>query len=444
MINTEILRMFQNLHGNELKKFILLALTFLFLIGVYWLLRSVKDGILAGTVGIKYQPIAKIVSLFFLIPLILTYSKCVDIFKKHHLFYFIGGFYAVLFLISGYVLGRPDVGLLNTATSPYRMIGWVCYLGIESFGSLMVALFWSFVASSTLPESAKNGYPLIISGAQIGSVSGPYLAMNAKVFGVDGLMYISFVWILIILLLIKIYIEVLPAELTGLDEKSNSDQKSKTGALEGLKLLFRHSYLAGIFCVATFYEIVGTILDFQMKLLASQAYTTPETFTEFMAKFGMSCNMITMIVSFIGTSFIMRKWGLTFCIVSFPITVGIVVLIVYFSALGAGANQVWLFFTAMIVIRCFTYALNNPAKEIMYIPTSKDMKFKTKSWIDMFGSRSMKATGSIINNTFKESPGALLTYGTVISLGVVVFWVFVAAFVGKTFAKLKAENKVLS
>jgi len=440
----EILRMFQNLHGNELKKFIMLALTFLFLIGVYWLLRSVKDGILAGTVGIKYQPIAKMASLVFLVPLILAYSKLVDIFKKHHLFYYIGGFYAILFLCSGYVLGRPDIGVLNTETSPYRAIGWVCYLGIESFGSLMVALFWSFVASSTLPESAKKGYPLIISGAQIGSISGPYLAMNSKVFGIDGLMYISFVWILLILLLIKIYIEILPANLTGLDEQTTTNQKSNTGALEGLKLLGRHSYLAGIFCVATFYEIVGTILDFQMKLLASQAYTTSEAFTEFMGKFGMGCNMTTMIVSFLGTSFIMRKWGLTFCIVSFPITVGVVVLIVWFSAQGAGANQVWLFFTAMIVIRCFTYALNNPAKEIMYIPTSKDMKFKTKSWIDMFGSRSMKATGSIINNTFKESPSLLLTYGTVLSLAVVVIWVFIAAYVGRTFEKLKAENKVLS
>jgi AAA family ATP:ADP antiporter len=140
----------------------------------------------------------------------------------------------------------------------------------------------------------------------------------------------------------------------------------------------------------------------------------------------------------------MRKWGLTFCIVSFPITVGFVVLLVYFSASIAGSNQVWLFFTAMIVIRCFTYALNNPAKEIMYIPTSKDMKFKTKSWIDMFGSRSMKATGSIINNTFKESPSALLAYGTILSLAVVLIWIFIAAYVGRTFAQLKAENKILS
>jgi AAA family ATP:ADP antiporter len=429
----------ENFQGDEKKKFFLLALVFLFLIGVYWLLRSVKDSILANTVGLSYQPIAKMVSLCFLIPLILAYSKLVDVFKKHLLFYFIGGFYAFLFLFLGYLLKVPGIGLDNTVQDPSRLIGWVSYLGIESFGSLMVALFWSFVASSTSPESAKVGYPKIIFGAQFGSITGPFLVTKAEVLGIPNLMYISFTWIILILVLIAIYVRVIPGHLSGLDDSSDpASSKKNTGMLEGIRLLFKYKYIAGIFCVATFYEIVGTILDFQMKVLARQVYTTPESFATFMANFGMGCNLATMAISLVGTSFIMRKWGLTVCIVLFPITVGAVVTFVYFSP----SKEV--FFAAMIIIKCFTYALNNPAKEIMYIPTSKDIKFKTKGWIDMFGSRSMKAIGSLVNNTFKESTQTLLTYGTVMSLGVVFIWIFVAAYVGKTFEKLTKENKILS
>jgi AAA family ATP:ADP antiporter len=429
----------ETLQSDEQKKFFLLALTFLFLIGVYWLLRSVKDSILASTVGISYQPIAKMASLCFLVPLILMYSKLVDMVQKHLLFYFIGGFYALFFLLIGYLLTIPGIGLDNTVEDPSRLIGWASYLGIESFGSLMVALFWSFVASSTSPESAKIGYPKIIFGAQFGSVGGPFLVTQAQTFGISGLMYISFTWILLMIILIAIYVRVLPAHLTGLEDNSEpSGSKKNTGMLEGIRLLFKYKYIAGIFCVATFYEIVGTILDFQMKVLAKQVYTTPESFAIFMAKFGIGCNLVTMGISLIGTSFIMKKWGLTFCIVSFPITIGCVVTFVYFSP----SKEV--FFAAMIIIKCFTYALNNPAKEILYIPTSKDIKFKTKGWIDMFGSRSMKAAGSLVNNTFKESTQTLLTYGTIMSLGVVFFWIFIAAYVGKTFEQLTKENKILS
>lgn len=429
--------MFKNLYGNELKKFISLAMIFLFLIGVYWLLRSVKDSILASTVGIRYQPMAKMISLCFLIPLILAYSKLIDTVKKHHLFYWVGGAYGTFFMIVAFLLGHPEIGLENTVESPSRLIGWASYLGIESFGSLMVVLFWSFVSSSTSPESAKKGYPLIVFGAQFGSITGPVLVTNAKVFGVDGLVYIGATGIFIMLVLLTYYVRALPADLTGINDVSDASAP-KTGVLEGVKLLFKHKYVAGIFCVATFYEVVGTILDFQMKLLARQAFTTSETFANFMGKFGMGCNILTLCFSLIGTSFIMKRFGLTFCIVLFPIIVGCVVIFVYCFA------SMWIFFWGLIMIRCFTYALNNPAKEIMYIPTSKDIKFKTKSWIDMFGARSMKAAGSAINNAFKDSTEALLMYGTLISLGIVVVWVFIASFVGKTFYTLTSENKQLS
>jgi len=432
-------KLWGDLHGEELKKYLLLAVTFLFLIGVYWLLRSVKDSILASTVGIKYQPMAKIVSLFTLVPLILCYSKLIDMFPKHKLFYIIGGMYLVIFILIAYGLTLPGVGLSNTIEDPSRLIGWITYISIESFGSLLVALFWSFVASSTNPESAKKGYPLIIFGAQFGSITGPVMVSNAQIFGVPGLVFIACGGIGMVIVMVYIFLKVLPPSLTGTDSQTVAKEGTKkTGIFEGVKLLFSHKYLAGIFCVATFYEIVGTILDFQMKLLARQVYSTPETFASFMGNFGIGCNTLTLAFSLVGTSFIMKRFGLTFCLVLFPITVGAVVLYVYFNA------SIWVLFGGMMVIRCFTYAVNNPAKEIMYIPTSKDIKFKTKGWIDMFGARSAKATGSLVNNTFKESANNLLTYGTFISLGIVCVWIFVAAFVGRTFEKLTKENKTIS
>jgi ATP/ADP translocase len=76
------------------------------------------------------------------------------------------------------------------------------------------------------------------------------------------------------ILIINIYVRVLPPHLSGVSSENTAKNKN-TGMLEGIRLLFKHKYIAGIFCIATFYEIVGTILDFQMKLLARQAYTTP-------------------------------------------------------------------------------------------------------------------------------------------------------------------------
>ena len=41
---------------------------------------------------------------------------------------------------------------------------------------------------------------------------------------------------------------------------------------QGLRLIAQHRYLLGIFGVATFYEVIGTILDYQMKFLLDNEF----------------------------------------------------------------------------------------------------------------------------------------------------------------------------
>ena len=41
----------------------------------------------------------------------------------------------------------------------------------------------------------------------------------------------------------------------------------------------------------------------------------------------------------------------------------------------------------MLLLKGFSYCLNNPCKEILYQPTSSNVKFKAKSWIGVFGAR---------------------------------------------------------
>ncbi len=424
-----------DLSGEEVKKFSILSGTLLFVIGSYWLLRPLKDGIFVSIVGIEYQPMAKIVSLLVLIPVILFYSKLVDMFEKHKLFYVIGFAYVVGFMFVAYFLSHPTIGLANTVASPSRIFGWFTYVLIESFGSLMVALFWSFVASSTTPASAKRGFPLIIAGAQIGSITGPTLATYATVIGIPTLAVIAAIGIGMVMVMVTVFMRVIPRELSGAEDKT-AIKKPKTGMIEGIRLILTRPYVLGIFGVATLYEIIGTIIDYQMKVLARQTYTTPEAFTEFMGRFGQSVNGLALVFALLGTGFLIRRFGLRFCLLLFPIAVGFVVAFVYVYPV------LWGVFISMVAIKGLSYALNNPVKESMYLPTSKDVKFKAKGWIDMFGNRSAKGTGSLINNALKGVPG-FMAIGTVISLGVVGVWIMVALYVGKTFEKLTTENKIV-
>lgn len=66
-------------------------------------------------------------------------------------------------------------------------------------------------------------------------------------------------------------------------------------------------------------------------------------------------------------------------------------------------------------IQGLTYALNEPCKEMLYLPTSDAIKFKAKGWIDVFGSRVAKGVGSFVTLSSRGDRRRLATYGGVAS-----------------------------
>jgi len=410
-----------DLSREEFKRFGMLAVTFLFLIGTYWLMRPLKDGLFIGIVGKLYLPYAKMLSLFFIIPLLLFYAKLVDWFSRDKLFYILTTVYASLFLAIAYLLIHPTIGLANATPDKSRILGWIIYIGVESFGSLIPGLFWAFVASTTESASAKRGFGLIIAGGQIGAIAGPTLATYAEYIGMPILALCVAVGIFVIPFMIWNFVRVFPlVHTTPLEGK-----KKNTGPIEGLRLLLSRPYLLGILGISTLYEVVGTVLDYQMKFVAAETYHSTEKITAFLGLYGQSTNFLALMLALLGTSFIIRRFGLTFSLIAFPVAVAAVVCAIWF------VPSLWMLFGGMVALKGISYALNNPCKEIVYIPTSKDVKFKAKSWIEGFGGRGAKATGSGINAMFTQMAD-LMFYGSIISLGIIGVWILVAYYVGTT------------
>lgn len=420
-----------SLTWREYKKYGLLSAVFFFIIGSYWMLKTMKNGIFMKTVGSDWLPAAKATSVVFMILLVMFYAKLIDILEKHTLVYVFTISYGLIFLAIAYFINHPVIGILNTHADPHRIFGWVVYLTVESFGSLVVALFWSFVASSMDTVSAKRGYPIILSGAQLGSVLGCLLDARASKLGLQFLFFVVSIAIFIIPLLIKIFVTHYSS-----GPRADVHDENATGLVEGLRLLVTKPYLMGVLAVATLYEIIGTIFDYQMKVLANQTYHSAAGVTEFDAIFGLMVNLLSFVFALVGTSYFLRNHGLRFCLVAYPISVACAICFMWLF------YGLWIIAIGMVAIRGLNYALNNPCKEILYIPTSKDVKFKAKSWIDVFGGRLLKAAGSGVNALFPIL-SELLVFGSLISFGVIGIWVAIAVYVGRTNHYLVKQGKII-
>merc|ERR1712226_824393 len=116
-----------------------------------------------------------------------------------------------------------------------------------------------------------------------------------------------------------------------------------------------------------------------------------------MGMFGFATNALSFLLSFFGTSKIIQTLGLRLTLRLFPILCLLTILTVrLFPSLT-------IVFAAMMVLKANSYALNNPTKELLYQPTSNTVKYKAKSWIDIFGARGSKAFGSLITHALSQS-----------------------------------------
>ena len=136
---------FGTFEPEEFKKFLRMGLIFAFIIGSYWTIRTLKNALFMTLVGAGQLPYAKTLSLFFLLPVIMTYTRLLDKYSREKVFYILSTGYAIFALLFGisfaYTQSIDHATLGGWAVILLTVIGYSFYLFVESYGSLMPALF---------------------------------------------------------------------------------------------------------------------------------------------------------------------------------------------------------------------------------------------------------------------------------------------------------------
>ncbi len=455
---------YPDLKQEEIRKFGILSVIFFLIIGTYWLLRLLKYTIFlkiafpechgwASEQGRLFQPTAKKLSPWIVLIMVLIYSKLVDKVKKHQLFYIICTFYAILFCgFAGILLlkdlyGTQMIGKLALAT-----LGWVSYFAIESFGSLVVSLFWAFTNSTTDSDSAKRGFPFIVAMAQLAAIFGSgTLFFSGSLGTLWPILLLASILVLAVIPCVRYFEQHVPASMMVGNVAAAATEKRKEGFIEGfvsgIVLLFSRSYLLGVLVISTFYEAVSQIVEYQMQAYAcmAPAYKSEIAFAQFMSLYGIATNVVSFLVALLGTGYILKRFGARISLLVYPITFGLTLLglYTYFKFHPSPALLLWATFVAVVILKGVGYAVNSPTKEMMYIPTSKDAKFKSKGWIDTFGSRFSKSGGAQVNDMFKTNLPDLMFYGSMIGFGVVGIWIVAAIYVGTRNKQLVESRQII-
>lgn len=428
---------------EEFRKFGYLAAIFFMVIGVYWALRPMKDSLFFAIVGKDWYWLAKIVSMLIISPLVVLYSKLIDKYERHTLFYALMGVYAAISLFFMWAFMHPSIGLANTVTGGDRIIGWAWYAFVESFGSIIVALFWAFTTDTTSPDAARRYFPMVILFGQFGNMIGPKV-LNAKFLGfansgpVVGLCAIAMVFTG---LLFWHFMKVTPkAQLKGYQGAgSHSGEEKEPGFFEGLKLLVTQKYLLGMFFIISMYEVLITIYDNHFKMTVAELYPIEAEMAALLSTYGSMVGVVGAACVILRINSVQKYLGITFSMLMLPALVALATLALY-TYPAAIKVAMWI----MILSKALNYSLNQPVFKQLYIPTSPDTKYKAQAWLEMFGSRGSKAIAASISS-YRPLLGVnlFISYVAFGAIGGIAAWMFVAVYVARTYSSAIKENRIV-
>lgn len=449
---------FGNFEKEEFKKFLRMGLIFALIIGVYWTLRPLKDAVFIQLVDKLALPYAKTISVLALLPLVMFYTKLLEKTSRERMLIILPTFYGISVLCFSVLMSfaqapaeevaaRSTFWLLAT-----KGLGYLWYVFVESFGSLVVALFWAFAADSTDPTQAKRGFPMVVAIGQMGGIVCP--------FGIGGLphylghttdtisMVILGFLILCIIPLVRYFLRATPKSLLKAFHGKNEEKeeaKQEPGFLEGLKLMLKHRYLLGIFAANFIYEIIITIFDFNFKIAAGEVYTGT-ALSHYLSSYGSAVNIVSLACLLLGISNITRFLGIGVALAAMPIIVGLAL----FGFMSM--DSLSFLFGLMVGSKAINYALNGPALKQLYIPTTPDVRFKAQAWIETFGSRASKEAGSIFNmalSPLQAAFGAIMGRAHYLMLSgalgfpLLALWFATAIFLSRKFKRAVQHKKVI-
>lgn len=458
-IYKRIVGFFFEIERHDVLKVVLLTIAFFFVIGAYTVTRELKDAVFSTVIGSDRRLLAyaKIASMFMLVPAIFFHSRLVDLLRRHYLLYIYALFYALLGFVFVYFLGHPTIGLPNMESSPYRLFGWAFYFFIEGYAPLVVSVFWAFANSMTTPAAAKNNYPIIIAGSKLGgiiSAGGAWLLLRSNVFSdVANLQIIlalsSLALCVVPFIIYYLVTEVPHKELHGyeagykLEKIRHNTHKDENipvmqSMLSGLLMLFKYPYVMGIFGMSFFFELISQALKVENIIFGKHVSHTLSEFTAFLLWQALLVHLVAFFVVMFGTRALISYLGERRSLLVIPAATGL--SMIAFVLRPSYSSAIF----AFVITRSVNYAFAAPLRESLYIPTVKEVQFKSKSWIDGVGTKFSKTCASSFNMYTDGLTGSVLLGVQTMFFGAVIgLWFVVAYVLGRRFEKAIKRNEVI-
>lgn len=432
------LKQILNVRREEAPLAILMFFYFFLVIISFWILKPIKKALFleyyqkAGfdlfawhLDAAQAELIAKVLNMVVAFVAVAVFTLLARSYRREQLTWIFSGFFIVCYFLYSFILDVPS-----------ELTVWSFYLFGDLFSTLMVATFFVFLNDSVNSDQAKRLYgPIVLGGVAGGPVGGT--AKKALDLGASEWLWICLVIAVVIILLATAAGKMVARSLSpDVQEAEAADEKpSGNAALEGARLVFKSGYLLSIAAIVGLYEMVSTIMDFQFSATLIHYLEGAAIGDHIDTVFAVTL-WVAFFVQIFLTSSIMTRFGVGVALMFLPVaallgSVGFLIapVLLVGSALNTCDNG-------------FSYSINQSAKEVLYVPTTRDEKYKAKAFIDMFVQRFAKAlaVGVSLIITLVFTGFGSVRWLSLITVLILVAWLLAVRYVGRVFQTMEERE----
>ena len=389
------MRLFADVRPKEGMTCLILISNIFLILTAYYLIKPVREGWIAisdikGLTKLEVKAYSAFAQSLVLVAILPGYAWLAAVLPRRRLILTVGSVFGALLVV--FWFAQPGMPL---ASIPFVAVAFYLFVGI--FSVTLVAQFWAFSSDLYGPERGKRLFPLIAVGAAGGAVVGSWIGENL----IRSPSIEAFDLILIALLPLAAALGMAtwsdkrgtygsPSEWTT----TRWDEPAAPTNEGPLKLIFGHKYLlATAMMIMTFNWVVtsgdnilfGIVQETIREDLSSQALDTvsynaalKEATTAFYGNLFFWVNLVALLLQSFIVSRILQFGGMRMLLLTTPF----VSLIAYASM--AFVPILGLIKVMKVAENSSNYSVQNTARHMLWLPTSKEMLYQAKPTIDTF------------------------------------------------------------
>ena len=266
------------------------------------------------------------------------------------------------------------------ARVPYTGVAFFIWVGI--FNMSLVAQFWSFASDIYNKEAGDRLFPIIMIGMTAGAPLGSYIAGHLFRTGLAPQVILQ-VSAVLLAVSIALYLRI-----NSTEERKRTEPQPLLAAGDAFQLVFANRYLRLIAALVVLLNIVNTTGEYLVArllsahvselALADAAFNKQAYIGAFFGDYQFWVNLTALFLQAFVTSRLVKHTGLRGALLALPL-----VALGGYAIVAAGVS-----FSVVRWVKtaenATDYSIMNTARQLVWLPTTREEKYKAKQAIDTF------------------------------------------------------------